>query len=51
MSRGIDNAIAGLTEDEKKTLDFKSIEFKGFDGNNDRHYSFYEISCRESRQI
>lgn len=40
MYRRINNAIASLTEEDKKQLDLQKIEFKGFDANNDPHY-FY----------
>ncbi len=43
MYRVINNFIGTLAYDEKKTLDLDSIQFQGFDANNDDHYHFMEF--------
>lgn len=40
MYRTINNSIARLSEEEKEQLDLESIEFQGFDANNDSHYHY-----------
>ena len=40
MYRRINNAIAGLTEEQRDGLNLESIRFEGFDANNDSHYHY-----------
>lgn len=43
MFRKIDIALAQLSPEEKENLDLESLEFKGFDANNDPHYYYLKF--------
>ena len=43
MFRKIETALAQLSPEEKENLDLESLEFKGFDANNDPHYFYLKF--------
>lgn len=48
MYRVINNCIADLKDEQKKTMDLKKISFVGFDANNDSHYFFMKFLVEKS---
>jgi len=50
MFRAIENGVALLDPDEKKELNLKKLEFRGFDANNDDHYYFTQFLVDESNR-
>jgi len=50
MYRRINNSYAGLSDEEKSSLDMSKIKFEGFDGNNDPHLSYTEFMINKQNK-